>query len=214
MIERHASSLPSALVPPPDPPVMPAASPASDQPPAEEGKKRKLPAFVPVVLAIVAGIAVGGGAGAFLVGPALAEGIAPTSAATVAAGEHGDGEGEEGAGEGEPGGKDDAEGATTKPVYTIDNLVLNPAQSGGTRFLLLTLAFELKDAATLEEMKTRDAELRDAVLVTVGAKSVEYLSDMAVRDSLKNELRTVAGQLFPKKKNAIRRIYFPQFVIQ
>jgi flagellar FliL protein len=92
--------------------------------------------------------------------------------------------------------------------------VLNPAQSGGTRFLLLTVAFELKDEATLEELKTRDAELRDAVLVTVGAKSVEFLSDMAVRDTLKNELRGVTAKLFPKKKNVIRRIYFPQFVIQ
>lgn len=198
------------------------ASPAPDQPSAEEGKKRKLPAFVPVVLAIVGGIAAGGAAGAFFVGPALAEGIAPKSAMTASAkGEHGDGAAgddesadEEGEGEDEKGGKEGAEGAAAKPVYTIDNLVLNPAQSGGTRFLLLTLAFELKDDATLEEMKTRDAELRDAVLMTVGAKSVEYLSNMTVRDSLKSELKTAAGKLFPKKKNAIRRIYFPQFVIQ
>jgi flagellar FliL protein len=196
------------------------ASPGSDQPSAEEGRKRKLPAFVPVVLAVVVGIAAGGAAGAFVVGPALAEGIAPKSAMAAARGDHGDGadggeESEDDADAGEEkSGKQGAEGATAKPVYTIDNLVLNPAQSGGTRFLLLTLAFELKDEATLAEMKTRDAELRDAVLVTVGAKSVEYLSDMAVRDSLKRELRTVAGKLFPKKKNAIGRIYFPQFVIQ
>ncbi len=195
------------------------SAPDSDQPSAEEGKKRKLPAFVPVVLAIVGGIAAGGAAGAFFVGPALAEGIAPKSAVTAAAGgEHGE-DAEEGAADEEGdseehGGKDGAEGPTAKPVYTIDNLVLNPAQSGGTRFLLLTIAFELKDDATLEELKTRDAELRDAVLVTIGAKSVEYLSEMAVRDTLKSELRTVAGKLFPKKKNAIRRIYFPQFVIQ
>ena len=195
-------------------------APDPDQPSAEEGKKRKLPAFVPVVLAVIGGIAAGGAAGAFFVGPALAEGIAPKSAMTAAAGgdhaDSADGEDESAdeKGEGEHGGKEGAEGATAKPVYTIDNLVLNPAQSGGTRFLLLTLAFELKDDATLEEMKTRDAELRDAVLVTVGAKSVEYLSDMTVRDSLKSELKTAAGKLFPKRKNAIRRIYFPQFVIQ
>jgi flagellar FliL protein len=197
------------------------ASPDTDQPPADGAKKRGLPAFVPVVLAIVGGIAAGGAAGAFFVGPALAEGIAPKSAATATkGGEHGeDGDsaasedGAEAAAEGGHGGKE-GEGATAKPVYTIDNLVLNPAQSGGTRFLLLTVAFELKDEATLEELKTRDAELRDAVLVTVGAKSVEFLSDMAVRDTLKNELRGVTAKLFPKKKNAIRRIYFPQFVIQ
>jgi flagellar FliL protein len=97
----------------------------------------------------------------------------------------------------------------------IDNLVLNPAESGGQRFLLLTIAFELKDAAALEEMKARDAELRDAVLQSVGAKSVEYLADMARRDSLKAELRGVAGKLFPDaRKPVVRRIYFPQFVIQ
>jgi flagellar FliL protein len=195
------------------------ASPDTDQPPADGEKKRSLPAFVPVVLAVVVGIAAGGAGGAFFVGPLLAEGIAPKTAATAAAaGEHG-ADGADGAEEGEdeekPAGEGkEGEGAAAKPVYTIDNLVLNPAQSGGTRFLLLTIAFELKDDATLEEMKTRDAELRDAVLVTVGAKSVEYLSDMAVRDTLKGELKSVAGKLFPKKKNAIHRIYFPQFVIQ
>jgi flagellar FliL protein len=192
------------------------ASPDPEPPDASAPKKRSLPAFVPVVLAVVGGIAVGGAAGAFFVGPALAEGIAPkTAVAAAAGGAHGEDAAaeEEGAGEGGHGGKE-GEGAATKPVYTIDNLVLNPAQSGGTRFLLLTIAFELKDDATLEEMKNRDAELRDAVLVTVGAKSVEYLSDMSVRDSLKSELRAVAGKLFPKKQAVIRRIYFPQFVIQ
>ena len=141
-------------------------------------------------------------AGAFFVGPRLAQGITPhvATAADSAAAE-----------EGEHGEKGEV---TALPVYTIDNLVLNPAESGGTRFLLLTLAFELKDAATLEEMKTRDAELRDAVLVTVGGKTVEFLSEMSTRDSLKNELRTAAMKLFPKRKGAIKRIYFPQFVIQ
>lgn len=193
------------------------ASPDPEPPDASASKKRSLPAFVPVVLAVVGGIAVGGAAGAFFVGPALAEGIAPKAAVAAAnGGAHGEdaaADEEEGASEGSHGGKE-GEGAATKPVYTIDNLVLNPAQSGGTRFLLLTIAFELKDDATLEEMKNRDAELRDAVLVTVGAKSVEYLSDMTVRDSLKSELRAVAGKLFPKKQAVIRRIYFPQFVIQ
>ena len=113
--------------------------------------------------------------------------------------------------------------------------MLNPAESGGQRFLLLTIAFELRDAAALEEMKARDAELRDAVLQSVGAKSVDYLADMGKRDSLKTELKAVAGKLFadaardPKKdpnkdpkegvkkgagKPVVRRIYFPQFVIQ
>lgn len=209
----------------------PDAAPPSDAPaPTPSGKSVPLA----LILAVVAGLAVGGGTGFFAVGPALATGIAPAVTANAkhakaskpAAGDHGDdaesddegghGEaaedeesGEEAAKEGEHGKEGAAAGA---PVYTLDNLVLNPAQSGGTRFLLLTISFELAKAETVDAMKARDAELRDLVLVTVGNKTVEQLSDVAARDSLKAELKTAATKLF--KKRAVKRVYFPQFVIQ
>lgn len=194
------------------PPATPPAAPATG------GLKQHLP----FVVALVAGLAVGGGAGAFVVGPAMAAGIAPAGAAAprrAAAADADDAEhgGEESAdeeeaeGDGEHGEGGEAK-ATEKPAYTIDNLVLNPAESGGTRFLLLTITFEVKDAAVLDAMKTRDSELRDAVLVALGAKTVEQLSDMTQREALKTELKTVTGKLF--KKSAVRRVYFPQFVIQ
>ena len=64
-------------------------------------------------------------------------------------------------------------------------------------------------------MKARDAELRDAVLVALGAKTVEQLANMQARDGLKTELQNVALQLISKKsKKKTLRVYFPQFVIQ
>ncbi|MGZ8377363.1 MAG: flagellar basal body-associated FliL family protein [Gemmatirosa sp.] len=182
-----------------------AASPEPDTPSAEQAPPPRASKLF-VILAIVGGIAAGGAAGAFAVGPLVAQKLAPAAAGADSAqpvddDEHAEGEGKEGE-------------AAARPVHTLENLVLNPAESGGQRFLLLTIAFELKDAATLETMKARDAELRDVVLQAVGAKSVEVLTDMSQRDSLKSELRTVAGKLFPDTKHAVRRIYFPQFVIQ
>lgn len=184
-----------------------AASPEPEVPAADEASPGKGASKLMLILAVVGGIAAGAAAGAFAVGPLVAQKLVPHAAADSAK----VAEGEEG-GE-EPGEGKEGEG-TAKPVHTIDNLVLNPAESGGQRFLLLTIAFELKDAATLDALKARDAELRDVVLQSVGAKSVEFLADMAHRDSLKSELKTVAGKLFPDKKGAVRRIYFPQFVIQ
>ena len=206
----------------------PAAPPPSADAPAPAG--RSLP--LPLILAIVAGLAVGVGAGLFAVGPALANGIAPAVAANAkhgkpaksAEGGHGDAADDEAGADDEAdddssGGDDEAKGEHGKegasagaPVYTLDNLVLNPAESGGTRFLLLSIAFELKDQETQDAMKARDAELRDVVLATVGNKTVEQLSNVAARDSLKVELKGAAAQLF--KKKAVRRVYFPQFVIQ
>jgi flagellar protein FliL len=190
-------------------------------------KSGGLKSHLPLIVALLAGLVVGGGAGAFVVGPALASGIAPAGApvprkvahaeeeaAEEEGSDHGadeesaDEEEEEESGGEHGGGGKGGETAT----HIIDNLVLNPAESGGTRFLLLTVTFEVKNAALLEKMKARDAELRDAVLVTLGTKTVEQLADMTQRDALKNELKAAAAKLF--KKGAVRRIYFPQFVIQ
>jgi flagellar FliL protein len=202
-------------------------APAADAPPADAPAApagRSIP--IPLVLAVVAGLAVGAGTGFFAVGPALATGIAPAvaagaaraKAAKSAAGDDAEGgEHDEAAGDDGEGGDGDAKGgdgkaAAAAPVYTLDNIVLNPAESGGTRFLLLTIAFELKSQETHDAMKARDAELRDLVLATLGNKTVEQLSDVTTRDSLKTELRTVAGKLFRTK--SVKRVYFPQFVIQ
>lgn len=173
-----------------------------------------------VVLAIVAGLALGGGAGTFGVGPALASGIAPSAVAGhakrhAAASSDADAD----SSDADASADDDApaehkggkEGVAAS-VYTIDNLVLNPAGSGGTRFLLLSIAFQMKDAAALDAIKARDAELRDAVLVTLGSKTVEQLSDMSGRDSLKIELRAATAKALHTR--GVRRVYFPQFVIQ
>jgi flagellar FliL protein len=202
---------------------MASAPPAPAADAASGGAKKMLP----FVVALVAGLVVGGGAGAFVVGPAMASGIAPAGAPAprakkvahaedeAADEEHAEEEGaeEEGEDEEEESSGEKGEGkAGEKPVYTLDNLVLNPAESGGTRFLLLSVTFEARNAAVLEQMKARDAELRDAVLVSLGSKTVEHLADMTKRDSIKVDLTKAAAKLF--KKGAVKRIYFPQFVIQ
>jgi flagellar FliL protein len=137
---------------------------------------------------------------------------------------HGD-ESEEGGEGGEAAEGDDAEGgdeakgghgkegaAVGAPVYTLDNLVLNPAESGGTRFLLLSISFEMKTQESHDALKARDAELRDLILATLGSKTVEQLSDVAARDSLKLDLKAAAAKMLKKKQ--VVRVYFPQFVIQ
>jgi flagellar hook protein FlgE len=215
-------------------PTRPPMSAAPDPAPPADASAAKAGRSVPLalLLAVVAGLGAGGGAGALVVGPALADGIAPAVAATARArraahaaekGARGGDAADDAAADDEtPAGGDEAAGeegtgehgkaGASAPVYTLDNLVLNPAGSGGARFLLLTIAFELKSEATVETMKARDAELRDAVLVTVGNRTVEQLADVGVRDSLKLELQAATKKLF--RRGVVRRVYFPQFVIQ
>ena len=188
---------------------------------------KKAPKGVILIGALVGGLVVGAAAGLFAVGPIVAKraGYVAKPAAAHAEGEEGaegeTAEGETASGEhaaaagGEHGGKD-GEGAPTSNLHLIDNLVLNPAGSGGTRFLMVAAAVEFKDAKMIDAFKARDAEVRDIVLRVMGAKTVEQLSDMAMRDSLRQEVSDSLTSLVPKaqRKKAIRRVFFPQFVIQ
>jgi flagellar protein FliL len=141
-----------------------------------------------LILAVV-GILAGAGAGLFALGPMLAKrggGHAPAVKA--------------------------AEQANSFVVHAVENLVLNPAGSGGTRFLMVNATFELKDGGTEQLMKDHEAEVRDHILGLLGKKTVDELTDMTRREGLKKEVIDAVAPLFPK--GAVKKVFFPQFVIQ
>jgi flagellar FliL protein len=162
---------------------------------APPAKSKKLLLLVVIVL----GVVIGGGAGAFVAAPLLAGKVAP------AAGDSSTRAGEDG------GKKADAKGGA-KVVHMVDNLVLNPAKSGGARFLLLSVGLAVKDDATVQRLSDRDPELRDVVLRYMGARTIEELADVSMRDSLKAHLRAAVDERFGA--GTVGDVYFPQFVIQ
>lgn len=171
----------------------------TEEQPAQSPSRLK----TPVLIALVGvGLAVGGGTGATFLGPVVAKrmGKVPQAHAGNASSE----DSHDSLSEATPG--------TASPILLLENLVLNPAGSGGTRFLLLTVAIELNRSATLDQLKTRDAELRDIILTSLGTKTVEELTDITKRDEFKNELQTMIESRFGK--SGVRRLYFPQFVVQ
>src|SRR5262249_1410852 len=101
------------------------ATQATEQAPAAEGTEVPAPATnnKKMILTLGGGGLRGGGAvGLFVVGPMLAKKRAAA-----------------------PPPKPAAEAAATPVVHAIENLVLNPAGTGGARFLMATATFELKD---------------------------------------------------------------------
>ncbi|HYD51494.1 MAG TPA: flagellar basal body-associated FliL family protein [Gemmatimonadaceae bacterium] len=170
--------------------------------PAPEGAepKPKPKRLLLIVLAVI-GLAVGGAGGA-MVAPRFAPktGAATSGASTAAKA------------------KDGAHGDSTKgeaaeaAMHTVDNLVMNPAGTGGTRFIMVTVALQLAEAEQVEALKQRDAELRDLIVSLFSRKTVDELSDAARRDALRGEVAAAVAPLVPK--SAVRRVFFPQFVIQ
>ena len=157
------------------------------QPPKKGGK-------LVMIGGLAAGVTLGSVAGLFVLGPKFV----PTPARAAAKAVKHD--------------SADAKKAEAAPIYQMDNIVLNPAGSGGTRFLLLSVALEVKDAGTSDMLKGHDAEMRDAILRLFGTKTVDQVSEAASREELRGEVLAELNRMLPA--GSIRRVYFPQFVIQ
>lgn len=187
-------------------------TPAAD---AAAPAKPKLPVLIGMV---AVGLLVGGASGAVFVGPMVAKKMGKVTPVVAAAdGEHADAEadaegGDHAPAEGEAAPKEGEAAAEAAAVHLLENLVLNPASSGGSRFLLLTVAIEVGNAKAAEDFKSRDAELRDIILTSLGVKTVEELTEIARREQFKTELKTAVNAKFGK--NAVKSLYFPQFVVQ
>ncbi|HEX6037073.1 flagellar basal body-associated FliL family protein [Longimicrobium sp.] len=154
-------------------------------------KKNVLPL---IMVGVVGGVLIGGPTGAIIGAPMVARSV--TGPAPAQGEAHAEPE-EEGHG---------------PSIYTMDDVVLNPAGTEGQRFLIARVALQGVGETFVEDMTARDAEVRDVVVRLLSAKTVVELADAGRREAVKKELQGALAARFPKA--GIRAVLFPQFVIQ
>ena len=175
----------------------PTEEPAAGAAPAAEGAPSLVQKLM-LPLLVVGGLCVGVGAG-FVVGPRVAElRSAPRPAASEADATE------------EKGGKA-GEGSADR-YYRLENLVVNPSGSLGSRFLLVTVVFDIPKAEQRARLETRDAEVRDRITSTIASQTLEALGAPRARDSLKVLLAAAVAPLLDA--GTAVRVFFPQYVIQ
>lgn len=154
------------------------------------------PASKGLTLGIIAGaLILGGGVGTFVIGPRFA---GPAAAAEQAGGEGS----EEHA---------DREGNGQAEIFSIENLVVNPAGSQGSRFLMVSIGFEVKDAAAKVSLQNREMQVRDTIVATLQAETLESLTGPGARDRIKVRLADAVADLAGGRP---AHVFLPQFVIQ
>lgn len=165
----------------------------------DEKKAPEIPAGPSRVILIVLAL-LGAGAGGWFGGPLAAPRLAPIL--PVGSGEDGGG----GGGHGAP-----AESEADDEPLVIDNLILNPANSGGSRFLIATLVLDVVPHVR-SVLESRDAEARDVLLRVLSGRTVDQLSDISLRDDIREDLRSALNAML--EEEGVLRIFLPQFVIQ
>ena len=98
------------------------------------------------------------------------------------------------------------------PLFTIDNLIVNPAGSLGSRFLMISVAIETPNAKVEETLRKQEPRIRDMIIALLERQTMEMLSQVGARDSLKAQLADTIATVYGG--GARLRLFLPQFVIQ
>ena len=97
-------------------------------------------------------------------------------------------------------------------IYTIENLVVNPAQTKGTRFLSVSFGFELGSNQLLDNFQKREAVIRDALITILSSKTIEQLSDAREKEIARHQIKKRISTLLDTEQLA--GVYYTDFVLQ
>ena len=107
----------------------------------------------------------------------------------------------------------EAEFKEVGPIMELDEMVVNPAESMGRRFAVVKIALELTDAKIQDDIDRQLPLINDELIKILASKSVEYLSNIAKRDSLRDEMRLAINSRLQGRKG-VNKIFFTGFVLQ
>lgn len=97
-------------------------------------------------------------------------------------------------------------------VYMINEIIVNPAGTGGTRYLSASVGFELGDGKAGARFAEREAVIRDALITILSSQSIAELTDFRQRELLRKLIKQRAEKLL--QTGDIAAVYFTEFVLQ
>jgi flagellar protein FliL len=148
------------------------------------------------------GALLGGLLASLVVAPTIIARQAPVAAhadSAVAGVGAGEGKGSEGEG-------------SEKKMVELSNIIVNPAGSQGTRFLMTSVAIAVADEEAQKLLTNHEVELRDRVTSILETQTMAQLTLPGARDSLKLKIAQAAGSIVGP--GVPLKVFLPQFVIQ
>jgi flagellar protein FliL len=97
-------------------------------------------------------------------------------------------------------------------IYVVKDLIINPAGTNGTRFLLTTVGFNVNSSGAIKELESREVQVRDILNTILTAKGLDELTNVRLRDSLRVEIAQKVSALV--RGGTLRNVYFSKFIIQ
>ncbi len=99
-----------------------------------------------------------------------------------------------------------------KFIYSIDDVIVNPAGSDGKRLLLASFGFDLSTEDDEAVVKSKEILLKDIILTTLSKRTVTELNQVETKDSVKSEILREVKKTLPKIH--VNKIYLSKFILQ
>ncbi|MHC1725535.1 MAG: flagellar basal body-associated protein FliL [Syntrophobacteraceae bacterium] len=97
-------------------------------------------------------------------------------------------------------------------IQEIDTFMVNLMDTGGKRFLKLTMKVKCSSAPLADEFKSRNFEMRDIILLILMSKEYEDVTKPEDKVNLKKEIVTALNRTL--KKGQVLDVYFTDFLVQ
>lgn len=97
-------------------------------------------------------------------------------------------------------------------VFLLKEVLVNPAGTNGTRFLLTSIGFEVSTPEAKQEIEKKEVQVRDVMNTILTNKTLSELVDFQKREIIRSEIAQKTGKLL--KSGTLRRVYFSKFIIQ
>ena len=97
-------------------------------------------------------------------------------------------------------------------ITPIEDIVVNPAGSGGTRYLCTTVALESTKSVVADEVAEREPQIRDTLIEILSKRTVEDLSALSTREELREEIKVAVNGLLVS--GDVVGVYLSNFVLQ
>ena len=97
-------------------------------------------------------------------------------------------------------------------IYTISDIVINPAGTGGTRYLSVSFGFELESELLVAKFEDRESIIRDALITILSSKTVAHLTDLKQKEIIRYQIEKRVSKIM--KTNELAGVYYTDFVLQ
>lgn len=96
--------------------------------------------------------------------------------------------------------------------HKIENIIINPANSDGERYLILTIVAELNTGSDKAALELNEAKVVDKINLILTSRTAEELSDLSEREDIKQQIGIAINETI--NQNAVRNLLFTKYVLQ